>query len=328
MLPDLDPGAADARPGNVEAPLQPDASAADAGRWRAQAEQHAGELALIDAIQRGIAGRLSFQGIVDLLGEKLAALFAIRDLSIRWWDAEANTTEILFGIEHGQPLPKRGPTPLKAGGPAERLLRTGVGGFYGTQAEQVAAGIVGATPGTDWCLSIMAAPIRGTQRVLGHIVLEDHEREHAFAQADLQALTTIGSTLGTALENARLFDETQRLLKETEQRNAELAVINSIQQGVAGSLSFQAIVELVGDKLREVLRIDTIGIRWYDYTTRTVHFLYENEHGEPVTIASVTPSEARWNEVTSDRSVVVRNTAAEVAAAGVGGRAPNARCRR
>ena len=59
--------------------------------------------------------------------------------------------------------------------------------------------------------------------------------------------------MGVALENARLFDETQRLLKETEQRNAELAVINSIQQGIARSLSFQAIVELVGDKLREVL---------------------------------------------------------------------------
>ena len=40
--------------------------------------------------------------------------------------------------------------------------------------------------------------------------------------------------MGAALENARLFDETQRLLQETEQRNAELAVINSIQQGIAG----------------------------------------------------------------------------------------------
>ncbi len=57
-----------------------------------------------------------------------------------------------------------------------------------------------------------------------------------------------------ALENARLFDETQRLLKETEQRNAELAVINSIQQGLAAKLNFQAIVDLVGDKLREVFK--------------------------------------------------------------------------
>ena len=94
-------------------------------------------------------------------------------------------------------------------------------------------------------------------------------------------------------------------------------MINSIQQGIAGSLSFHAIVELVGDKLREVLRIDTIGIRWYDHATRTAHFLYEIEHGTRVTMAPVTPSEARWKEVTSDRSVIVRNTAAEVAAAGV-----------
>jgi hypothetical protein len=33
-----------------------------------------------------------------------------------------------------------------------------------------------------------------------------------------------------ALENARLFSETQRLYKESEQRAAELAVINSVQQ--------------------------------------------------------------------------------------------------
>ncbi|MEO8312565.1 MAG: GAF domain-containing protein, partial [Caldimonas sp.] len=79
----------------------------------------------------------------------------------------------------------------------------------------------------------------------------------------------------------------------------------------------------VGDKLREVLRLESIGIRWYDHDTRTVHFLYEIEHGKRVTMASVRPSQARWDEVTSERAVVVRNTAAEVAAAGV---APGTEC--
>ena len=117
--------------------------------------------------------------------------------------------------------------------------------------------------------------------------------------------------MSVALENARLFDETQRLFKESEQRAAELAVINSIQQGIAGSLSFHGIVELVGDKLREVLRIDTIGIRWYDHATRTAHFLYEIERGTRVTLPPITASEARWKDVTSDRSVIVRNTTAD-----------------
>jgi hypothetical protein len=77
--------------------------------------------------------------------------------------------------------------------------------------------------------------------------------------------------MSVALQNARLFDETQRLLKETEQRAAELAVINSIQEGMAAELDFQAIVNLTGDKLREVLRTDDIGIRWFDDESRTVH---------------------------------------------------------
>ena len=58
--------------------------------------------------------------------------------------------------------------------------------------------------------------------------------------------------MSVALENARLFDETQRLFKETEQRAAELAIINSVQEGLAAELDFQAIVDLVGDKIREM----------------------------------------------------------------------------
>ena len=84
--------------------------------------------------------------------------------------------------------------------------------------------------------------------------MENHEREYAFGESEVRLLTTIASSMGVALQSALLFDETQRLLKETEQRNAELAVINSIQQGMAGSLDFKGIVDLVGDKLREVFK--------------------------------------------------------------------------
>ena len=104
----------------------------------------------------------------------------------------------------------------------------------------------------------------GSDRALGTVVIENYEREHAFGESDVRLLTTVAASMGVALENARLFDETQRLLKETEQRAAELAVINSIQQGVAAELDFQAIVDLIGDKLREVLRTGDIGIRWFD----------------------------------------------------------------
>ena len=98
--------------------------------------------------------------------------------------------------------------------------------------------------------------------------------------AEVRLLETIAASMSVALENARLFDETQRLLKETEQRNAELAVINSIQQGMAGQLDFQAIVDLVGDKLREVFahRRHRHPLARRRRPAR-VHRLYVYEHG-------------------------------------------------
>ncbi|HET8877272.1 MAG TPA: GAF domain-containing protein, partial [Casimicrobiaceae bacterium] len=245
-----------------------------------KAEELAALLALIGRIQQGMLAKLGFQAIVDLVGDTLREMFGSEDLSIRWWDPDADTVVQLYSVEHGVHLPKGPPAKVRATNkPLMKLLYEGVGAYLGTHAEQVAAGTGTAVPGTDWCLSIIGAPIRGAQRVLGIIVIEDHEREHAFGDADLQALTTIGATLGTALENARLFDETQRLLKETEERNAELAVINSIQQAVAAELGFQAIVDVVGDKLREVFATGDMSIRWWDEATDLVHMLYGYEHG-------------------------------------------------
>ena len=75
--------------------------------------------------------------------------------------------------------------------------------------------------------------------------------------------------MSVALENARLFDETNRLLKETEQRTAELAVINSVQEGLAKELDMQGIYELVGDRLCELFPdTQTLVIRTFDHEYR------------------------------------------------------------
>jgi hypothetical protein len=64
--------------------------------------------------------------------------------------------------------------------------------------------------------------------------------------------------MSVALESARLFDETTRLLNETEQRTAELSVINSVQEGLAKELDIQGIYELVGEKIREIFNAQVV----------------------------------------------------------------------
>ena len=124
----------------------------------------------------------------------------------------------------------------------------------------------------------------------GLIDLIDMEHEHAFRESDVRLLQTLANSMSVALENARLFDETQRLLKETEQRNAELAIINSVQEGLATELNFQAIVDLVGDKLSEVFDTRDLGITWYDEKNNLLHYLYNFEHGQRLNIPPVPPT--------------------------------------
>src|SRR5688500_9497330 len=79
------------------------------------------------------------------------------------------------------------------------------------------------------------------------------------------------------------------LNRQLAQRETELSLINSIQQGLAAELDFQAIVDLVGNKLSEVLHTGDLGIRWYDERTGLIHHLYEFEHGERLTIPPLQP---------------------------------------
>ena len=118
----------------------------------------------------------------------------------------------------------------------------------------------------------------------GLITLIDMEREHAFSDSDVRLLQTLANSMSVALENARLFDETQRLFKESEQRAAELAIINSVQEALAAELNMQGIYDAVGDKIREIFNQADIGIRIYDPQTDLIHYpvrLRERASGSP-----------------------------------------------
>src|SRR3954462_11434815 len=110
----------------------------------------------------------------------------------------------------------------------------------------------------------------------------------ALSGPDLLAL--LASQATTALENARLYEETLRANRELEQqvaertlhleqRNAELTLINSVQQALAAQLDIQAIFDLVGDKIREIFDAQVVDIGIYERSAGLMHSLYWIERG-------------------------------------------------
>ncbi len=279
--------------------------------------QRSAELAVINTVQQALAGTLSLQSVYDVVGDKIREIFRGVDLGICIYDAQTGRLSFPYACEGGSrisiadaSLPERGFTP--------HVLRTRETVVVNKNMPEAKAKYGSFTvAGTAEEKSGVFVPLVADGQARGVIHLYDIAREHAFSDSDVRLLQTLANSMTVALENARLFDETQRLLKETDQRNAELAVINSIQQGMAAELDFQRIIEIAGDKLREVLKTDEIGVRWIDYDRKVVRFLYEFEHGVRLSVPDATLDPDRWTRVTTRREPRVTNTVAEGDAIGV-----------
>ncbi len=289
----------------------------------AQLAQRAGELALIHSIEQGMAAKLDFQAIVDLVGDKLREVFNTGDVHIYWFDSATGWMAPRYVYELGQRMTTAlEPFAMDPNHPLTRrhlaLLPTVMNTVSAQQAMWPSR-----VAGPNAALSMIKVPISTAARFLGLIGLENRDRENAFDDSAVRLVTTVAANMGTTLENARLFDETQRLLKETEARNAELAVINSIQHGLVAQLDIHAIVDLVGDKLREVFQSDDLVIVWVDEDALVLTPAYIYERGVRLIYAAPIPlkPESSHGRVLRERRAIAVNTRAEMSGGPVPGTA-------
>jgi signal transduction histidine kinase/putative methionine-R-sulfoxide reductase with GAF domain/ActR/RegA family two-component response regulator len=281
-----------------------------------QTEQRNAELAVINDVQLGMARELEFKAIVELVGERLRDVFNTGHIAIFWWDEAARLARAVYAVQFGVHV-EIAPFRPDVEGPMMKAFASKRPVVANNRAEMVALGLQ-AVDRVDPCLSRAVVPVYSGERLIGAISIESHECENAYAPAQVRLLTTVAGSLGVALENARLFGETQRLLEQTEQRNAELAVINSIQQGLASSLDFRAVVDLVGDRLRGVFGSDNLAIVWRDAQSETAQLLYVVQHGERVFPPPVKPDpNGRFMKALFANQPVLANSRAEMDAWGL-----------
>ena len=277
------------------------------------------ELQIINSIQQGLAAELNFQAIVDLVGDKLREVFNTSELAIRRWDGKSRLLHYLYCYEHGKRL-TISPQPLNSYGIAEfkRLQKTRHPVVWNTKADYIKTH-ARVVPGTDPSKSAITIPIISREHILIDLHQENFECENAYGESEVRLLTTVAGSLGAALQNAFLFDETQRLLKETEQRNNELQIVNRVGQGLARQLEFQAIIDLVGDEIARVFPpvgrpdLHNILIVLYDFKTDLIRFPYfQNGVGERQTVAPEPLGKGLTSKIIQTRQPLVLRTADQI----------------
>jgi signal transduction histidine kinase/DNA-binding response OmpR family regulator len=160
-----------------------------------------------------------------------------------------------------------------------RVSKSGRSLLVNRNAERHWEKMGGVNAGNKIPKSFAMVPILVGKEMIGGITIQDFEKQDAFDNLSMGLLETIASNMGTAIQNARLFDETQRLLKVTEERASELKIINTIQEKLASKLGFDEMIETVGEKLSQVFHAQEMSIRLIDRETNTVHFPYRLDNG-------------------------------------------------
>jgi PAS domain S-box-containing protein len=235
-----------------------------------ETRQRNAELALINSVQDALAGELELQAIYDAVGDQIRDVFDAEVLDIGIYEEATGLIRFPYTIERGERLPDE---PIELLGFRQRVIETRESLRIDENVEETAASYDNPLLSGEMPKSVLYVPLVTGGKATGVISLQNIDREHAFTDSDQQLLETLAGSLSVALDNARL-------VHETRQRNAELALINSVQAAIAGELDPQAIYDLVGDKIRDVFDAQVVDIAVYDESAGLLRFPYTIERGE------------------------------------------------
>jgi GAF domain-containing protein len=115
-------------------------------------------------------------------------------------------------------------------------------------------------------------PIFVEGKTAGVLVVENAQ-VNAFGQDDFELLTTVASQAGLAIGRVRL-------LKEAQQRVAELLAVNRISQVVISQLDLKATCEVVSQTLRDIFAVEVVYFATYDAESQMIEplvFLVKDE---------------------------------------------------
>ena len=115
--------------------------------------------------------------------------------------------------------------------------------------------------------SLIYVPLIVQDRVLGVITIQSYNK-NAYDNHHLNVLTTIGSNVAVAIENARLFED-------AKQRASELATVNRISEAITGQLKIEDLILMVGEKMQDLFKANIVYIALHDKKTHIIHFPYQ-----------------------------------------------------
>lgn len=197
-------------------------------------EERGRELSTLVSLSEATTRSLDATTIIRIAGDKIREIFRTEVSEILLYDELSGMIDVPYSYYDGYKEVESFPMGV---GLTSQILRTKEPLISNSSEDQAVQQAIVLSP-SDATESYMGAPIVSGEKTIGVVSVQSYQRG-AFTDNHLRLLQIFGSNIGVALENARLFEESQKLLAETNARNAELAFVNGIQEALARGLNAQ-----------------------------------------------------------------------------------------
>jgi GAF domain-containing protein/ActR/RegA family two-component response regulator len=117
-------------------------------------------------------------------------------------------------------------------------------------------------------LSYMGLPVKVANEIIGVLAIENNETTYAFTELDLQLMATIASTLGVAIQNQRLLDQTQAALDVQSQQAVQLQAAADVSASASRILDLNELLVQAVTLIQERFDLYYVGLFLVDEKTQ------------------------------------------------------------
>ena len=235
-------------------------------------EQRNAELTILNSVGDAMAQKQDVDTITRIVGDRVRDIFKAEATGIHLYDSQNQIITSPYHYDRGYV----NHPPFQFGeGLTSVVIETRQPLIFGTSEESNKSGAIRILNAEDKSIteSYIGVPIIVGVRVLGVVSVQSYSK-HAYDESSVRLLSTLAASMGVAIENARLFEETNRLLVESQQQAAEMATVNTVGQALTSELEMEALIELIGEQVRQIFSADITYVALYDRQTNLIEFPY------------------------------------------------------
>jgi len=221
-------------------------------RRAAELDQRSQRLTLLNRLSTELSGSLDLAFILnvairELLGavhcSRASALLFEDDKAVLWAEMPRTTPDLPLSLPNA---------------PLFEHLRETLG-IFSTDDVQHEPNLA---PLLEYLLScrtqaLLALPMATASNLLG-LLFAHADTAYRFSADEVELARTISNQVAVAVQNARLFAETQRLFAETEQRSAELSILYDLGVSISQVLDAQRLKQITFEKLLNILQAESV----------------------------------------------------------------------